>query len=567
MDTPTTAAMKDLILVLCDKLKNQDPSLEWKDLLPSDSRTITRSISSLALTPDHVLHDIYADIREQHNRFLPVTVLPLELLVKILQEVLQLDCKGGHKDTRTKLSLVCRQWRRVVIGSPALWTRWHLPNDGLDYFRRAPRLLRSLGLELSYTQPSDYSDQEMWCAVYEEVYRWQDVDFTSLREKFLRRPTWPKLGNTTTPKLRKLRLDAPNLSTPLDLFDPSDPCNLEELALERTRTVVWEGWNLQRLRDLSLYNISSGGPSEAQLLRILEQSPQLEHLSLIEVATSHKSTGLPMPNEPVCLPHLLTLQLSNVDYNSDLIVRMMRFPQCKHLVLEGFHLGIADPGSASSLAHLIPVIDNIIKVGHVTLDVKIGELRVFARAKGGIKMAARFRIRGDPPFGLNWFIDATSAALDASSDINIKLYSNFSYDGTMEIISKLGRLRGIIRLEFEGRPEDDECNPLDCLDNLGDQIRHVFPRLDILGCRIDTVSELESLRRVVLCRNGTSSSQEAIEMSGFRKVIVQRGNQRDLRGRYDEGFDEIRALIPGGNLEIRSGRDPLDEALISLLSR
>ncbi|KAG8939312.1 hypothetical protein FRC04_006708 [Tulasnella sp. 424] len=555
MDSTTIAAMKDLILVLCDRLKSQDPSLEWKDLLPSDSRTTNSSISSLAFTPDHVLQKIHADIREQHNGFLPVTALPPELLAEIFQEVLLLDRRGGHKNTRTTLSLVCRQWRRLMIDSPALWTRWHLPDDGLDYFRRARGLSKSLGLELYYTQPSDHSDREIWGAIYEEMYRWQDVDITSSSSRLPQRPKWPKLGNTTTPKLRKLYLEAPYLSPPIKLFDPSDPCNLEELALGGT-AVVWEGWNLQRLRDLSIVNIVliARGPSEIQLLRILEQSPQLEHLSLIDVATNSESTGLSMPNEPVYLPHLLTLQLSNVDYNSDLIVRMMRFPQCKCVVLEGIDLDITDPNSASSLAHLIPVIGNIMKVGQVTVDVTKNELGVFASAKGGMKLTATFRIQGDPQFGLNWFIDATSAALDASPDVNMKFYSNFSYDGTMEVISSLGHLRGITRLDFKGTPKDDECNPLDCLDNLGDQIRHAFPRLDILGCRIDTISELESLRRVVLCRNGTSSSQEGIEISPLREVIVQRGSQRGLRGRYDAGFDEIRTLIPGGNLEIRSGR-------------
>ncbi|KAG9041171.1 hypothetical protein FS837_012648 [Tulasnella sp. UAMH 9824] len=145
------------------------------------------------------------------------------------------------------------------------------------------------------------------------------------------------------------------------------------------------------------------------------------------------------------------------------------------------------------------------------------------------------------------------AALNASPSVNVVLASNFSYDWTMQTIVELGNLKSINTLRFEGwQPSDDHCNPSSCLDNLGDQIQYTFARLGTLQCFINTISELESLRQVVLRRHQAIASQEQDSISPLQEVIIEHSDYWDLKGHCEDSFDDIQALIVGGNLQIQS---------------
>ncbi|KAG8943035.1 hypothetical protein FRC04_003246 [Tulasnella sp. 424] len=548
---PNTAPMQDLIYILCHRLRSRDISLELDDFIPSGRTSSIRSFSALATAPESIRQDIHREIdesisaaREQHNASLPVNALPPELLSNIIAEVL----KDSETYTNGKLlavmSLVCRQWNRVVLNSPSLWTRLH-GSDEPEYLKRAQVLSKSLGLELSFVLASS----ETWELLSKVVHRWQDVQlrFWDTGYRFL--TELQKLGKQTASKLRKLHMYGTTTTyQPLDLFDPHDPCPLEELDLDGV-SVGWDAVNFERLRYLSIGNIIDTAPSAAQLLRILERSRELEILSLVGMSLSHDHAELSGLSQPVLLPRLSSLNLHFLDPSSDFFLRMIRFPQCTAMDVAGIH--VSGTNSVSGLSHIVPVIGSAIEVTETELVVYVDKFVI--STSGGRHI--RVSIGGDPGVALCWLLNTASAALNISPAVILLFYSNLPYDLTTWIISKLSQLQGIVALNlYGGTPQGDHCNPLDCLDKLGDMIQQAFPRLRTLQCWIDTLSELETLRQVVLRRHQAIAGVESPAVSPLQEINVELSGFGSLESSWCARFDEIQALIPGGNLKVRSQR-------------
>ncbi|KAG8927541.1 hypothetical protein FRC00_002052 [Tulasnella sp. 408] len=204
-------------------------------------------------------------------------------------------------------------------------------------------------------------------------------------------------------------------------------------------------------------------------------------------------------------------------------------------------------GLVRMMRQSIAVTETKVSVDYCTLEICAG---------GGQEV--EIEIEDEPQLALSEFIKVSIAALAASPAVTLVLKENFSYKWTMHVISALAPLRSITALKFLGwimfDDVDDVCNPLDCIVHVKRQIQHAFPRLQTLHCCVNTVSELESLRQVVLCRNQTTPVQEKAELLPLKEVDISHGEEWGLQDCCNAIFDEMQALIPGGNLKVMCQR-------------
>ncbi|KAG8921025.1 hypothetical protein FRC01_000474, partial [Tulasnella sp. 417] len=498
-----------------------------------------------------------AAAREQYNARLPVNILPPELLGSIFQLGLENYAWYTAGNHPAVISLVCRQWNRVAVNTPSLWTRW-CENDGPKRLERGRILSKSMGLSLSSELTGDtISDQ-----LIAEVGRWQDVSFSFFGDPNQTLGHLQRLGSQNAPKLRKLHFSAMfHSGQALDLFDPHDPCGLEDLWLSDV-PVVWDGLKFERLRRLSIGKYFFTNLSTTELLRILEWNWRLEHLSLWDLELGPETLELSTISQPIHMDSLLSLDVRCDDNSADRLVRMMRFPRCKEVRICG--ITVTDPDSVYSLSHLIEATRNSIAVEKTKLSVGYCDFGILRDAEPKVlsetfhSVDVRVDIdSGEPELALSGFINLSTAALAACPAVTLLLKDNFSYGCTMHVISALAPLRSITSLGFLGGTPDndgDVCSPLECLVHVMQQVQDAFPRLDTLKCFINTVSELESLRRIVLCRHQVITGQEKVEIVPLKEVDTGHEKGCDLQGRCAALFDEIQALIPGGNLKVFSQR-------------
>lgn len=544
--------------MLCHRLKSQHPSLGWDDLIHNIQKAPIRGFSALALAPESVLEEVQNKCDEaivaaceQYNARLPVNTLPPELLSNIFQlglEDYEWYTAGDHPAV---VSLVCRRWNRVAVNSPSLWARW-CDDDGRECFKRGRILSKSMGLSFY----SRYTDDDILYQLTAEVGRWENVSFQFFGDPNRWLGHLRRLGNRNAPKLRKLRISVEWIGIShevLNLFNPHDPCRLEDLALIDV-PVVWNGLKFQHLRRLQISELYDMAPSLDELLWILERSPRLEYLCLSDMKIHPANPELSGTSPPVPMDFLTYLQLDF--YDDDVrgnLVRMMRFPNCRQIKLHT--ITAPDPDSVYSLTHLLEATRHSIAVTETKVFVGCYNLEI---CTGGREV--QIDIEGEPELALSEFIKISTAALAASPAVTLILKDNFSYKWTMHVISALAPLRSITALKFLGRTahdkdededEDEVCNPLDCLVHV---MQHAFPRLRTLQCCINTVSELESLRQVVQCRHQMTAGQEKAELLPLKEVDIGHQKEWGLQGCCDATFDKIQALIPGGNLKILSQR-------------
>ncbi|KAG9032749.1 hypothetical protein FS837_002645 [Tulasnella sp. UAMH 9824] len=549
MDSEASAAMKDLIRLLDYRMKASDSSVEQEDLGSTELNQAFSAFSALALASNSVLQRVrreidtaIAAVREQANARLPIRRLPMELFTSILQMASERSNSSDKKgDILANLMLVCRMWNRVVLDSPTLWAEWN-DSDGPQFVKRSLAQSRSLGLTISCR--IGVNERVRYQELGQCMLRWQDVRLYLgwLGDKLFAK--LQKLGRDTAPKLKKLSICSDSDHNPLDIFDPNNPCPLEKLRIDRT-PIVWGTINFERLRYLYISGVEPNPPSETELLQILERSQRLEYLCVKDMSLSEELTELPMPIQPVCLPRLSYCEIACWG-TANTLIRMIRFPSCKEIAVDW--VDISGPDTVSSLAHIVHAIENTIKVTDTTFFIGDNAFTVETGGSGELG----FGTLGELEAAASWFIWTAHAALNASPSVNVVLESNFSYDWTMQTIVELGNLKSIKTLRFNGgRPSDNHCNPLSCLDNLGDQIQHTFPLLSTLECCINTMPELESLRRVVLRRHQAIASQEQDSISPLQEVIIKHDHEWGLRGHCDDHLDQIQVLIVEGNLQIQ----------------
>ncbi|KAG8925604.1 hypothetical protein FRC01_009927 [Tulasnella sp. 417] len=312
-----------------------------------------------------------ARMQNLRNLASPFHRLPMDVFAIILEGF---PVWSPSKETTSIFDLleINRIWRDTILNLPELWTAFPLDIPP----KLAPLVLeRAKNLPLTITYFPKLVKKYLEDAVDEvgtmelppglleyalrEGNRWKKIDFTlscGLYEEV------EELLEASTPALEVLRVSVkyPSFARTMGPFTLSPGPPLKELQLYRVCT----SWNSPRFAGLLKLDLggTDSGPSVNQLLRILSNSPRLEHLSL-ESLKPPEYGALSWPSEPILLNHLRTIEVtkSGTKYVSALL-SATQFPQSQSV-----HLWDGSPGCQTS------VLDEIIwSVGNAQTAAVLG---------------------------------------------------------------------------------------------------------------------------------------------------------------------------------------------------
>lgn len=213
--------------------------------------------------------------------FSPIQLLPFELLSTTFKFYVSDDTPVQDL---ISLTLVCKLWRSVVEGTPSLWCCIS-GQEAVPRVRKALTMAKDALLEILYREDIARTNPEIFfgeiCGL---ITQWRSLSITTGRSD----SPMATLQITPPPNLKTLQLRAPRSgmwngrSIALFKGEPA-PLALEELRVDGIPVLV-EPLQLSGLRSLTL----NGMPvvSAEELLRILRESPALEHCYLSGLVSS-----------------------------------------------------------------------------------------------------------------------------------------------------------------------------------------------------------------------------------------------------------------------------------------
>lgn len=295
--------------------------------------------------------------------------LPLEIAQTIFASCLD-DGILHPRKAPLLLTMVCREWRRVVLATPTLWNDLHIPvvssvhiiptlRAWLDYSRPLPLDyavdFRHCYLSLS----SQNSYMEMLCT---HTQRWRNVFIGINYEQSI--DTLARLLKPgSLPNLRelKLRLKHDHISANFEelVQHPSWALFTVLNTCEALQTLAWECSGIESLSSLSSHSIrhldiylnlkyARQRFYLSTLERCFSQSPSLVSLNIrVSCAAEAIILSDSESSPPSLVSHVHTLSLVVTDFNvlSSLLIRI-RFTG-----LDKLHLCVGTGGYASQLAH------------------------------------------------------------------------------------------------------------------------------------------------------------------------------------------------------------------------
>lgn len=226
-----------------------------------------------------------ARVKSRRNALLPVSRLPVEVLVEIVTHLLNPWVSSHEYPQKLRtLTLVCSQWHHIIDNAPTLWSSL------CSFFPRkytATSILKSKSSNLTIYQLDHYiSDEQPHYATFmgqvlPEVRRWEvaDICVDALDDQSLR------LLEQRAPQLTSFSFDMSSWkpdefpSAPLDLFGGYAP-QLRTLELHEV-PILWTSSILTGLRSLCLVFPTNKGPSALELLQMLQMCPDVTILKLV----------------------------------------------------------------------------------------------------------------------------------------------------------------------------------------------------------------------------------------------------------------------------------------------
>lgn len=295
--------------------------------------------------------------------------LPLEIAQTIFASCLD-DGPFHPRKAPLLLTMVCREWRRVVLSTPTLWNDLHIPvvpsahiiptlRAWLDYSRPLP-VDYAVDFRHSYISlSSQNSYMKMMCA---HAQRWRNV-YVGLNYEQSMDTLARLLKPGSLPNLREIRLR---------LKPGYISANFEELAqhpswalftvinsCEALQTLAWECSAIESLASLSSRSIrhlyisleleDARQPFHVSTLeRCFSQCPSLVSINIrLSLAAEAIVISDSESSPPLLVSHVYTLSVVTSDFNvlASLLVRI-RF-SC----VENLHLYVGTGTDASQLAH------------------------------------------------------------------------------------------------------------------------------------------------------------------------------------------------------------------------
>ncbi|PVF94627.1 hypothetical protein CPB86DRAFT_712788 [Serendipita vermifera] len=253
-----------------------------------------------------------------------VTKLPFELLALIFEQLVHI-----HLISPTKISLVCRQWRSIILDMPGLWNTLRLNGKKAEWrtnFWMKHSQGRIANLVVHTSKNLEACIQKMGPNTTSQLEK-VALDFKYVGENlpnFFRFEADPIVFMWTA---RRLFNDATRRLP----FEPKEePFRMEELILVGIDLY----WNIevQQIQNLRVVCIQETNIPLPELLILLEKSPEIESLE-VQVG----SPAMPSPEKRLVLPKLTTLKLM-LDAS---LIQFIEFP-----ALTSFHATSIDLGRA-----------------------------------------------------------------------------------------------------------------------------------------------------------------------------------------------------------------------------
>ncbi|KAF5325440.1 hypothetical protein D9619_010043 [Psilocybe cf. subviscida] len=273
---------------------------------------VDREIANL---PAHEQHSIQL-LKTRRNELAPVSRLPDEILLYIF---LVLRDLYFHPETKWQMvTHICRHWRHVAIGSPALWTRLDMPPPAL-----IPLMLersRSAPLDVHLQAPDPTDSITTLTTILLEIKRIRTLRFSTVPDSFLDVAHDILAGldqDWEASLLESLSIGIFSRGEPyttpvklaMDVFRPTH--RLRKLRLSGG-CYSWGMLPLPNLTHLELYGKCLGAVSGAQFMEALRPMQKLERLSMNwEQINIHQFPPTPHP-QPIYLPCLQRLDISYV---------------------------------------------------------------------------------------------------------------------------------------------------------------------------------------------------------------------------------------------------------------
>ncbi|KAI0266789.1 hypothetical protein BC834DRAFT_113384 [Gloeopeniophorella convolvens] len=192
----------------------------------------------------------------------PVARLPVETLLAIFSHLPAVDPFPGW----AAVTQVCKHWRRIALNFPSLWTQIPLAKDACA--QRALKLSRDLPIRV--VSPS--ADRQVDAAAVGSILRHiQRIEVLDLHPNayHLTKEDITKLGRSSAPSLRYLRLSFPQLSS----SDARWCSPLPQVTHRLTTLCLSHSFN----DPVPIW------PNAAELIRTFNDMPALKYIELLHV--------------------------------------------------------------------------------------------------------------------------------------------------------------------------------------------------------------------------------------------------------------------------------------------
>ncbi|THU75336.1 hypothetical protein K435DRAFT_287217, partial [Dendrothele bispora CBS 962.96] len=299
--------------------------------------------------------NIIRDLKTRRNLHASISKLPPEILSTIFllynDGIPYNHCDHWHSLAWIRVSHICRHWRNVALGCPALWSHlnFFMPASVPEMLLRSKSAPLTIQFTLSYYGASKMI--EAFHTSLEQVARIRELSIVITGHNFER--LFPRTDQAA-PHLQKLVLNSlldrmEVIALPKDFLDGRAPC-LSHLEL-RNIHLPWSSPLLKNLTTLKLtrtrLNSQTTLPTLDQLVEMLGRMPGLETLELENVLPSSGSSI-----SEVTLPYLRDIQLGGDIAGCANVLNLISFPYTARMKFGGVVDGHA--ASALDVATLFP---------------------------------------------------------------------------------------------------------------------------------------------------------------------------------------------------------------------